>query len=217
VFAGELLIDSLLSRYPELRVDFRVEDRLIDLALENVDIAIRVAAEPPLSTEVVAVPLMSWTNVVVASPAYVARHGEPATPADLAHHDALSTGGAAMTGLWTLVDGASVARVRLATRLSTNASQLLYSAALRGRGVALLPDWFVAEDLKARRLRRLLGAWTSERTMMYGLYRASLRSEQRVRTVIDHLRDTFRDERWPMAPLAARRAAGKSRRSGPRA
>jgi len=205
VLAGEALVDLLLGRHPELRVDFRLEDRLIDLALENVDIAIRVGAEPPLSAEVVAVPLMSWARVVVASPSYVARHGEPTTPAALSEHDALSTAGGAMTDVWTLVDGSSVARVRLATRLSTNASQLMHSAVLRGRGVALMPDWFVAEDLRARRLRRLLGAWTSERTVMYALYRASLRKEQRVRAVIELLREAFHDGRWPFVSSSARR------------
>lgn len=199
--AGDTLVYSLLARYPALRIDLRVEDRIIDLALENVDIAIRVGAEPPLSSEIVAVPLASWTRVVVASRSYVVSRGEPMKPADLARHDALSTGGA-MSDVWTLYDGTRIARVRLATRFSTNAGQLLHGAALQGHGVALLPDWFVADDLKAHRLQRLLGAWTSERTSMHALYRASLRNEQRARTVIGHLRQAFADGGWSSASPA---------------
>lgn len=196
VLAGDALVSSLLEHHPGLRIDLRVEDRIIDLALENVDIAIRVGAEPPVSNELVAVRLTTWTRIVVASPAYVARHGSPATPADLAHHDALSTPGGAMTDIWTLVDGRSVARVRLSARFSTNAGQLSRVAALEGRGVALMPEWYVADDVKARRLIRLLGPWTSEPTVVHALYRASLRNEQRVRTVIDHLREMFGNGTW---------------------
>lgn len=100
-----------------------------------------------------------------------------------------------MTEDWILVDGSSVARVRLSTRASTNAGQLLREAVLRGHGVALLPDWFVADDLKARRLRRLRGSWSTERTMMHALYRVSLRKE-RVKSVVDHLREAFADAKW---------------------
>lgn len=195
VLAGDALVYSLLASHPSLRIDLRVEDRIIDLALENIDVAIRVGAPPPLSHEVVAVALTSWKRVVVASPSYVASRGEPTKPADLARHDALSIGGAS-TDVWTLTDGATLARVRLVTRFSSNAGQLLHGAALRGQGVALLPDWFVAADLKARRLRRLLPAWASETTPMHALYRASLRNEQRARTVIAHLRKAFAESGW---------------------
>lgn len=213
VLAGDTLVHSLLARHPALRLDLRVEDHIVDLALDNVDIAIRVGAEPPLSTEIVAVRLASFTRIVVASPAYVARHGEPSTPADLAHHEALSSAGAAMTDVWTLVDGKSKARVRITTRFSTNVGQLLLRAALDDRGVALLPDWFVAKEVKARRLLHLLSAWTTETTSIHALYRVSLRSEQRVRTVIDHLRRAFSDGSWQTATAARTKGVDSRRRS----
>ncbi len=203
VLAGDALVGALLARHPTLRLDLRFEDHMVDLALENVDIAIRVGAKPPLSSEVVAVPLTSFTRVVVASPAYVQSRGAPATPADLSGHDALSTAGG-VTDVWPLTDGQNVARVGLATRFSSNAGQLLLRAAIEGRGIALLPDWFVAEDVKAGRLLHLLGAWSAPTTVVHALYRASLRKQQRVRTVIDHLRQVFRDETWRAAPAAAR-------------
>lgn len=196
MLAGDLLVDSLLARHPALRIDLRVEDQLVDLAFENVDIAVRIGADPPVSNEVVAVPLAHWTRVVVASQSYIARRGAPERPEDLAQHDVLSTASAAMTNTWSLVAGKRTVRVEVVPRLSTNAGQLLHAATLEGHGVALLPDWFVAEDLKARRLVRVLGAWTAETTKVHALYRTAIRGERRVRTVLDHLREAFRDGSW---------------------
>jgi len=209
--AGDVLVHSLLSRHPALWIDLRVEDHLVDLALENVDIAIRVGAEPPVSSDVVAIRLTSFERIVVASPAYVASHGEPGTPADLARHDALSTSGAAMSDIWTLVDGKNAARVRVTTRFSTNAGHLLLRAALEARGVALLPDWFVAREVKARRLLHLLRGWAAETTTVHALYRTALRKEQRVRTVIDHLRQAFSDGTWRTAPATPSPTARRPR------
>lgn len=196
MLAGHLLVDSLLARHPALRIDLRVEDQLVDLAFEDVDIAIRIGADPPLSNDVVAVSLAQWTRIVVASQAYITRRGQPDRPDDLAQHDVLSTASPAMTNTWSLVAGKRTARVEVVPRFSTNAGQLLHAAALEGHGVALLPDWFVADDLKARRLVRLLGAWTAETTKVHALYRTAIRGEQRVRTVIDHLREAFRNGSW---------------------
>jgi len=117
-----------------------------------------------------------------------------------------------MTDEWTLVHGKSVARVRVSARFSTNAGQLLRQVALDGHGVALLPDWFIAEDLKARRLTHLVPAWASETTHVHALYRTPLRNEQRVRTVLDHLRRSFGDGSWRTAPAPTPKAPRVPRR-----
>ncbi len=190
IIAGHPLVKSLLASHPTMRLDLRVEDRIVDLALENVDVAIRVGAEPPLSSELVATPLTTWRRVVVASPGYIRRNGEPKTPTEIPKHEVLSAGGAA-SDVWTLTDGTTTTRIRFQPRLCSNASHLVREAAIDGRGVALLPDWFVAEDIRSKRLRRVLRPWSTEVTRKYALYRASLRGDRRVRAVVDHLRGIF--------------------------
>lgn len=188
---GASLMRSLLGKHPGLRLDIRLEDRLIDLVLEDVDVAVRVGARPPLSTEIVARRLSSWHRVVVASPAYVRRHGEPKTPGALASHEALSPVRDAATEVWTLLDGTTTARVRMRVRCSCNAGHVGRDLALDGLGVALLPHWFVAADIQARRLRRLLPAWQSETVEVYALYRAAHRHEPRVRHLVEQLRAVY--------------------------
>ncbi|RYZ43637.1 MAG: LysR family transcriptional regulator [Myxococcaceae bacterium] len=182
---------TLLAKHPALRFDLRFEDRLVDLVLEDIDVAIRVAALPPLSTEIIAHPLSRWGRIVVASPQYVRRHGEPKTPASLGEHLAVSPVRDAVTETWKLVNGTETAHVRMKVRCSSNAGNVLRDLALQGVGVALFPEWFVAEDLRERRLRHLLPGWESEPVVIHALYRAAHRNERRVRLFVDHLRAVY--------------------------
>lgn len=193
VIGGARLFQSLIAEHPSLRLDIRMEDRVIDLVLEDVDVAIRVSAKPPLSTEIVAHPLSTWRRIIVASPSYIRSRGEPKTPAALATHDALSPVRYPASERWTLEDGAHVESVRLRTRYSCNEGHLLRDLAVEGCGIALLPDWFVADDLRRKRLRRLLPSWQSEPVIIHALYRAAHRSEPRVRALVDHLRAAYAD------------------------
>jgi DNA-binding transcriptional LysR family regulator len=190
-FAGVPLLRPLMTVHPKLRIDVRLEDRIVDLVLEDVDVAIRVAARPPLSADVVAVPLSTGNRVMVASPDYVRRRGEPKAPEELVMHDVLSNAGEAATQTWTLMNGVRQERVQLRARCACNAGQLLRDMALEGLGVTLLPFWFVAEDLRHKRLQRLLPDWASAPFNVYALYRASHRKERRVRLLIEHLRAAY--------------------------
>ena len=129
--------------------------------------------------------------MVVASPRYVRRHGEPRTPAALASHESISPLRDVATETWTLVNGEATARVRMRVRCSCNAGPVLRELALEGHGVALFPHWFAAADLQAGRLRQLLPEWRSEPVEVHALYRAAHRHEPRVRLLVEHLRAAY--------------------------
>src|SRR2546425_7666131 len=95
-------LSSFMATNPGLRMDLRLEDRLIDLALEGVDVAVRVGSVLPDSTDVVALELMSFRRVLVAAPEYLKRHGEPRTPEALAKHSALTYSFADALDSWIL-------------------------------------------------------------------------------------------------------------------
>ena len=191
-------VRALTARHPGLRLDLRLEDRVIDLALEGVDVAIRVATMPPLSTELVAHPLWTWARRLFASPGYLRRRGEPKSPAALAKHDALLHAVDA-TETWNLVNGEHTARIRMNVRCSSNAGHVLRDLAIDGAGIAMLPPWFVTEELAAHKLRGVLPGWGSEPSVVHALYRTRHRNEQRVRIVIDHLRQSYAAEEAAVA------------------
>ena len=188
---------ALVLEHPALRLHLRIEDRLIDLSLEGVDIAIRVGSPPPPSAELVAHRLCAWRRVLVASPAYLKKRGDPKTPAALARHDVLTHGGQAISETWRLARGDEAAQVQVNVRCSTNAAHALRDLAIDGAGIAALPPWFVDEAVRAQQLRVALPGWGSEPIVAHVIYRAAHRTRPQVRTVIDHLRTSYVE-----APLA---------------
>jgi DNA-binding transcriptional LysR family regulator len=189
--SGASLFAPLLAKHPSLRLDLRFEDRLVDLVLEDIDVAVRVGATPPLSAEIVARPLSRWSRIIVASPAYVRRRGDPKTPAALGAHLAVSPVRDAVTETWRLSNGTATANVRMKVRCSCNAGNVLRDLAVQGAGVGLFPEWFIAADLRQRRLRHLLPGWESEPVVIHALYRAAHRNERLVRHLVDHLRAVY--------------------------
>jgi DNA-binding transcriptional LysR family regulator len=191
-------LPSLMAMHPGLLVDLRLEDRLVDLVAEAVDVAIRVGLQPPESHAIVAHKLTSYRRVLVASPTYLRRHGEPKRPEDLGEHEAVSEtreSGARVT--WTLRRSGQERRVQPTVRLRCNARYALREAALRHVGLALLPEWLVADDVKRGRLRILLPRWELDHTTVMALHRVELRGTPRVRVLVEHLRKAYAARREP--------------------
>ncbi|MFG5408733.1 substrate binding domain-containing protein [Piscinibacter sakaiensis] len=147
---------------PAVRVELDLSDRLVTLAHEGFDLAIRHAGAPPDNH--VAWRLDDSASVIAASSAYLRRHGTPAHPADLARHACLTylRPGPA---LWPFerrgAAGEEPERVHVNVQgpLRANNSEVLRDAALDGLGIALLPDFSAADALARGRLRLLLPQW----------------------------------------------------------
>ena len=180
-----------MAKHPGLRVDLRLEDRLLDLALEGVDVAIRVGSTPLQSTEVIAHELFSFRRVVVASRDYLKRKGEPKTPESLAKHDCLTYPAGDLADHWTLSSPEREARARLNVIFRCTAIHAVADLCAQGAGVALLPDWLVANGTKQRPLKRILDSWTTELVRVHAIHRRAHRGAQRVRALVDHLRAAF--------------------------
>ena len=180
-------LSSFMTAHPGLRMDLRLEDRPIDLALEGVDLAVRVGGLPPDSTDVIAHELMSFRRVLVAAPSYLKSHGAPGTPEALAKHDAL----AGAVDSWTLVGREREARVRLNVVFRSNAPSALRALAVDGRGVAILPEWFVEDEIERGALRIVLRGWETEPVQVRGLHRREHRGSARVRALLEHLQAAY--------------------------
>ncbi len=197
------LMPSLLARHKGLRIDLRIEDRLVDLPAEAVDVAVRVGIDPPDSTSLAARPLLSYERVVVAAPAYLEERGAPDHPRDLARHDLLvhlcAHGGSPR---WRLSRAGESVDVEGSGFLRSNALYAVRDAAMRGAGIALLPEWLVHDDIARGALRVLLPAWSAPRVQVLAVHRAQARRAPAVRAFIDHLARALprgRRPRWSAA------------------
>ncbi len=182
---------ALMIKFPGLRIDLRLEDRVLDLALEGVDVGIRVGSTPLQSTELVAHKIFSFRRVVVASPDYLKRKGEPKTPEALAKHDTLTYTGGDISDSWTLTSSDREARVRLNVVFRCTALHAVGDLCVQGAGIALLPDWLVAGSVKRRALKIVLASWTTDPVSVNVIHRSAHRGAPRVRALVDHLRAAF--------------------------
>ncbi len=155
-------LSEFLRQHPDVRVELNVSDRLASLATEGFDLAIRHTAHPPDTH--VAWTLCTTHSVLVASRAYLRRHGVPQQPKDLLGHNCLHYPRSQDKPAWTLEprDASLGERVTVQVQgsLAANNSEALRDAALDGLGIALLPDFTAQAALRAGKLVEVLPGWT---------------------------------------------------------
>ena len=152
------ILPDFMAEYPDVVVDLHLSDTLVDLIGEGFDIALRIAALPDSS--LLARRLCAVPRLLVASPAYLDRHGRPAHPHELERHACLGYAYLPMPETWHFVgeDGATVA-VRTAGPLCANNADALTPALLAGLGLAVQPEFAIAGALAEGRLEAVMAGW----------------------------------------------------------
>ena len=141
-------IAAFLQRFPDIHVELELTDRLVNLANEGFDLAIRHTSAPP-ETHVAWV-LCDTRSILLASPAYLQRRGMPTHPSELAAHDCLLYLGAGHSANWTFArqrkrGAGELVGVAINGSLKANNSEVLRDALLAGLGIGLLPDFSLPE------------------------------------------------------------------------
>jgi DNA-binding transcriptional LysR family regulator len=191
-FGTEALTPALsdyLARYPEVDVELDISDRIVDLMDDGCEAAIRIGHLPP-DSGLVARPLAPYRLMLCASPAYLARRGTPATPADLERHDCLSFGAANIVQ-WRFQREHDVCRVPVHGRVKINNGQALRVAALQGLGIVLQPMILLDADVRAGRLVRLLPDYELPSRPMHVVYLPHRYRSPRLRSFIDFIVERF--------------------------
>lgn len=182
-------LPRLLARYPELEIDLVVTDRPVEAVTAGLDLAIQIG-DPATGSSLRARRLLDVEELVCASPEYLSVHPPPRTPEQLEVHTCLGLGGDKPTSKWYFFGpGNAKLAVPVTARLLTNDLLTLREAALAGAGVALLPSYAIAADVKAGRLCTLLADYRLKTTTAYALYPHSRYPLPKVRAVVDFLRE----------------------------
>lgn len=153
-FMGRFFID-FQQRHPDISIDLVLLDRSVNPVEEGFDLAL--GAQPISYIDIVDVPLCPYPRMLVASPAYLASHGSPDHPRDLASHDCICL--QSMGTNWVFVDGEGEVSVSVRSRFTVNDSGVLHDAACRGRGITILPDFVARRAVKTGNLTALLPAY----------------------------------------------------------
>lgn len=183
---------EFLQSHGELAVDLDLNDRFVDLASEGHDLAVRVGRLPDSS--LVARKLAPSRMAVVASPAYVAAHGAPATPADLVGRPLLAYSNRSLADEWRFTGLGDRLGQRLTQRVSANNGEVLLDAAVAGLGIAVLPTFIASPALARGDLLRLLKRHPIEESGIYAVYLPNRHLSAKVRRFVDFLAGRFGGE-----------------------
>jgi DNA-binding transcriptional LysR family regulator len=183
-------IAAFVARHPGVKFDVQLSDRTVDLVEEGFDLAIRIGGGG--SDNLVARKLGETRLVACASPEYLARRGTPTSPQDLARHDCFTYEYVSSRGQWRFrgPDGRDD-MVRVSGPVHSNSGDLNAALAARGAGVALEPDFIVADELRAGRLVALLPDYAAARSPIYAVYPTRKHLSAKVRLFVDYLAERF--------------------------
>lgn len=186
------VLANYLDRYPDVEVELSLNDRLVALAEEGFDAAIRVGELP--DSGLIARPLRPSPRVACASPAYLARHGHPQVPADLAQHNCLAflfASGPERDWRFPRPDGKGYERINVRGRLDVNGGMALREAALAGLGVILQPELMLKEDLEEGRLVRLFPDWPAPTWPVHVVHLPDTHMTPKLQSFIAFLQETL--------------------------
>lgn len=191
-----LWLPRFLACHPEVSVDLVCNDRFVDLIEEGFDVALRLARDLPDST-LVARKLATASTLLVASPAYLKRHGMPQTPQDLLQHNCLTYTLAPRPDQWifSTPDGGS-ATVTVRGSLKANTGIALRTAAVAGVGIAAAASFIVHEDLARGTLVPVLSDYALRARNLYAMYPHNRHLSPKVRAFIDFASEIYRRPDW---------------------
>lgn len=182
-------LEPVLTAYPDVRVEFSIDNGLRNIVEERFDAGVRLGEN--LDKDMIAVRIgPDWRLVAVASPEYFSRHPMPLTPQDLVHHDCINHRQARAGGLyaWEFAKGDREVRVRVEGQLTFNSSVPMVDAAIKGHGIAYVPENFATEAIASGQLIQVLDDWSPSFAGYHLYYPSRRQTSPAMSVVIDALR-----------------------------
>ena len=178
-------------RHPKVTLDITLADRVVDLIEEGYDLAIRIGR---LSSSTLVSRRLAITRMVLcAAPDYLAAHGTPRHPHELAGHEILAYSYWSDKDEWRFDGPEGAVSVRTQPCLSSNSGDTCRAAALAGQGVILQPSFLVDTDLAAGTLVELMPEYRAVELGIYAVYPTRKHVPAKVRALLDFLGERFGD------------------------
>jgi DNA-binding transcriptional LysR family regulator len=161
-------LSTFLAEHPDLDVELVLDDRNVDLVNEGIDVALRMGALP--DSNMTARRIAVGRHVVVATPAYLQRHGTPASPGELIGHQAViyTRGGGGAS--WTFRKGVAEVPVILQGRLKVTQAEGVREAVLCDMGLAVASEWLFSPELRSGKVAAILQDWALPTTNLSAVY-----------------------------------------------
>lgn len=186
------ILAGYLAANPQVQIVLDATNRRVDLVDEGIDVALRVRF-PPLEDSELAMRSFGLSEIIlVASPGFVAAHGQPQALADIGQMPTLSMGTVGKEYTWRFVDvDSNPAELIHSPSLSTDDLFTLRRAAIRGVGVACLPTLLIADDLSSGVLVRVLPSLSFRAGVLHAVFPSRRGMVPAVRALLDSLSEGF--------------------------
>lgn len=182
-------LDDFLRRYPDLRVDMHLSDRVVDMVEGGFDIAIRDASLQDSS--LIARKLAPVNRILCASPNYLSQYGEPLTPDDLMNHYCVN-----LIGLdtWVFDTPGGPKSIKTNSRFRTDNGEAARDACAKGLGITISSTWCCSQQVQSGELVQILRDYPLvSNTAIWAVYPSSRLLAPKVRAFIDYFADCFGD------------------------
>ena len=183
------LLPSFVAEHREVSVNLNLNDRLVDVVGEGIDVAIRIATLSDSS--LVGVKLADNERVLVATPAYLKRHGTPRTLDDLSRHNCLAISSEGSQRGWTFRDNGKTVTLKVPGNMVCNDGAVLHDWALAGKGIAWRSMWEVHAEIEAGKLKTVLDQYSAPGSDIYAVFAQRRHLPLRIRAFVDFLRHTY--------------------------
>lgn len=193
------LLADFARQYPKIELELYAADHFVDLLAEQVALAVRLGRVE--DERLIARKIAPQTRLLCASPDYLALHGTPETPADLAHHNCLPYLYRGYAPKWFFRKDKQTESLNVRGNLAGNSAAMLLQATLDGQGICHLPDWMIAAYVQKDRLKTLLTDWqitptlTDEADGIYLVYPQSSRQMMKIDALAGFLMERLGEKR----------------------
>lgn len=180
------LLAEFAGRNPALEAHLVLSDVGLEVGQDGLDVALRV--DRPDDPAVIARRIATTRRVLCASPTYLAAHGQPKRPADLASHECLRLARRRrLSDRWRFRGERGIEEIAVGGHLSSGSGDVLHGWALEGRGLSLEALWDVAEDLQAGRLVACLTDYECDDIELFATFLAGQPVPPRIRLFVDFI------------------------------
>jgi len=193
-----VVLPDFLARYPRISFEFLVTNRAVDLIGDNVDIALQVGQLS--DSTLVATKIVGLTQVVCASPKYLAAHGRPVKPADLTQHACLTLSHFPGATTWPFRVNGELVQVEVKGPIAADSAHMLLHLAIEGAGIIRFGDIIVARAIRAGLLEPLLeDLQEPDGFPFWAILPPGRQRTPKVRVFLDFLMERFGSAQWRRA------------------
>jgi DNA-binding transcriptional LysR family regulator len=186
-------VADFLAKYPNVEVELEVSDRYVDLITEGIDLAVRIGALPDSSLK--ARRLADLRRVCFAAPKYLARHGRPKRPEELARHQCIVRTAALEGDAWPFSIDSGLRTVRVAGRFRASGAAAANEAAVSGLGIANAPLWQVRDLVDRGSVELILTRFEPPPIPVHAVWAETRLPAAKVKAFVDLLAARMKRER----------------------